>query len=298
MSSANDAAPAYQGSTYNELRTQLLSDPYTGPLPTHDVTIGSMIERGQNLLLRDSRWLISREEDLTPPQQKLLNPIGITFFGKWKITEDLGYTGAFSKGTEHLIIVRFSNQMTAKDRGTRRGFGFAGKIFPTLDPNERVKTVNFTLIDNLGGTFAKHATDVALTNEPPLGLNLGMIPFFFVVTNVVAVFNIVNRPSLYRAIYQIAEAGLKPGETAKQPKWMQITTDPSIPKNDSKDFRDELRLKNYPGGILRFIISVAPPGKKRVWQELGHIEVNEDVLSFTGDKRMRFHHNPGRGIPE
>lgn len=293
-----DTSGTYEGSRFSEVRAQLLSDPYT-TLPYHKVTIGSMFEAGKNLLLSDSKWLISQGHDLVPPFQKLLNPVGICFFGRWRITEETPYTGCFRTGVEHLIIVRCSNQMTTTDRGTRRGFGFAGKIFPTLDPGERVKTVNFICIDNLGGTFAERYTDVALTNEPPLGLNFGMIPFAFVAANVVQVFNRVDQPPNYRPLYQLSQQGLQPGETARGPKWIQITTDPSVGKSDAVDFRDELRLKNYKEGVLRFIVSGADREEKgeRLWRRLGVIEVNEEACSASGDRRLRFHHNPNRGHP-
>jgi hypothetical protein len=224
--------------------------------------------------------------------------VGICLFGKWKITEDTGYTGCFRGGVEHLIIVRCSNQMTTTDRGTRRGFGFAGKIFPTLDPDERVKTVNFICIDNLGGTFADRYTDVALTNEPPLGLNFGMLPYTFVVLNVLQVFNRIDNPSNYRPIYALSEQGLEPGETAKGPHWIQITTEAGIGKSDAVDFRDELRLKNYKDGVLRFVVSVAdkkPSSKERLWRRIGQIDLNAEVCSSSGDHRLRFRHNLNRG---
>ncbi|SRR6266498_971104 len=286
---------SYQGSRFNDVRAQLHRFPYMGALPHHKVTIGTMIKAGMNLLFQDSKWLLRNELDLTEPIQKLLNPVGICFFGKWKITETTDYTGCFRGGTEHLIIVRCSNQMTTTDRGERRGFGLAGKIFPTLDPNEQVKTVNFITIDNLGGTFAKHYTDVALTNEPPLGLNFGMFKYLFVVLNVLAVFNIVDKDANHRPLYQLAEQGLAPGKTAKTPHWIQITTDQSIGKSDAADFRDELRLRNYKDGVLRFIISTADKGKTRNWRQIGHIELNEEVLTYTEDHQLRFHHNPNRG---
>jgi hypothetical protein len=288
----------YQGSTFNEVRAALRSDPYTGPLPHYNVTIGSMYKGGKNHLWPDSKWLLQQDDDLVPPMQKQFNALSICFFGKWKITEDLGYTGCFRAGTEHLIIVRCSNQLTTTDRGTRRGFGLAGKIFPTLDPDQRVKTVNFLTINDLAPLFIDHFTDVALTNEPPTSLTFGLVPAILVLTNILATFFLLDLPAIYRPIYALAEEGLKPGEVPRQPKWIQVTTDPSIGKSDAVDFRDELRVKNYKDGVLRFIVSVAPPppsGKKRVWRPIGSIELNEDVCSYSGDHRIRFRHYPNRG---
>ena len=292
-----DAPGTYQGSRFNDVRAQLLSDPYT-TLPYHKVTIGSMFKAGMNLLFRASEWLLQRDDDLTPPIQKVLNPVSLCLFGKWKITEDTPYTGCFRTGTEHLIIVRCSNQMTTTDRGTRRGFGLAGKIFPTLDPDERVKTANFICIDDLGGTFAEHYTDVALTNDPPTTFNFGMVPFLFVILNVIWVFNRVDTSPNYRPLYALSEQGLKPGETAKGPKWIQITTEQGIGKSDAVDFRDELRVANYKDGVLRFVISAADTkvGRKGYqWRRIGVIDLNEGVCSASGDHRIRFRHYPNRG---
>lgn len=287
----------YQGSRFSDVRAQLLSDPYT-TLPYHKVTIGTMFEAGKNLLLRESKWILQRQEDLVPPFQKLLNPVAICLFGRWRITEETPYTGCLKTGAEHLIIVRCSNQMTTTDRGTRRGFGFAGKIFPTLDPQERVRTVNFIGIDNLSGTFVEHYTDVAFTNEPPFGFVPALLPYALVAANILFVFNIVDQPSNYRPIHQLYEHGLAPGETPRGPKWIQITADPGIGKSDEVDFRDELRPSSYPDGVLRFFVAAAEAVKRkkdRVWRRIGVIELDEGVCSESGDHRLRFHHDRNKG---
>jgi hypothetical protein len=294
---ADSASGTYTGSRFNEVRAQLLSDPYT-VLPHHKITIGSMFKAGKNLLKSDSFSLVDRDADLVPPMQKLLHGVAICLFGRWTITEDTGYTGCFRGGANYLIVVRCSTLMSATDRGMRRGFGVAGKIFPTLDPNEVVKTANFITIDNLGGTFANHFTDVALTNQPPFGLNLGMIPMALVLANVFYVFNRADTQPDYRPIYALSETGLGLGETAKGPKWMQITTEDGIGKSDAVDFRDELRVANYKNGKLRFVISAADEKSAkgdRLWRRIGIIELTEDVCSQSGDHRIRFRHSPNRG---
>lgn len=60
-----------------------------------------------------------------------------------------------------------------------RSFGFAGKLFPTLDPNEllKVHTANFFLIDDLGGTTANHYTDVAMNFVTNSDNNLNRVEF-------------------------------------------------------------------------------------------------------------------------
>src|SRR6185436_20036082 len=128
---SDTTAGKYTGSRFSEVRAQLLSDPYTS-LPRLQTTIRSMFKRGMNLLKQDSLTRLREEADLVPPRPKLLHPAGICLFGKWMITEETGYTGCFSSGTENLIIVRCSTLLSQSHPGERRGFGFAGKIFPTL----------------------------------------------------------------------------------------------------------------------------------------------------------------------
>lgn len=289
--------PAYTGSSFREVREQLLSDPYPA-LPGHKVTIGSMFKAGKNLLLRDSGTILDKEADLVPPMQKLVHALGICLFGKWRITENTDYTGCFRSGVEHLILVRCSIQLSQPESGKRRGFGFAGKIFPTLDPNQKVKTANFITIDDLGGTFAKRFTDVALTNQPPTSVGFGLIPFAFVFANLLLTFRLTDTNAGFRPLYGLSQCGLPPGEAAKGPTWMQIKLADGMEKSDAKDFRDELRVANYKDGRLRFSISTtsekSPDGKLQ-FRRIGEIELTEDVCSESADHRIRFHHNPNRG---
>jgi hypothetical protein len=290
-------AGAYSGSRFSEVRAQLLSDPYT-TLPRPKVNIGSMFKGFTNLLRRDSLALLHQEADLVPPMRKLVNPAGICMFGRWKITEETPYTGCFRTGVEHLIIVRCSNQFSNTERGTPRGFGFAGKIFPTLDPDEMVKTVNFICIDDLAERHVKRYADVELTNEPPLTPNISLLYVALVAANIVWVFNRVDSTPNYRPLYALSGQGLAQGEKPKGPKWIGITTEEGIGRSDAADFRDELRVSNYKDGRLRFIVSAADEKSKdgkRLWRRIGVIELTEDVCSAGGDHRLRFHHDPNRG---
>lgn len=288
---------AYLGSRFREVRAQLLSDPYAIP-PKHKVTIGSMFKAGMDLLRRDSTTLLGQEADLVPSMQKLVNALGICMFGRWMITEDTGYTGCLRGGTDYLIIVRCSTTLSETERGAWRGFSLAGKIFPTLDPDELVKTVNFVCIDSLGGTKAQRFSDVGLTNEPDLGLNPGLLRYLLVAINGIRVFSSVGAPNaIHRPLYGLSEHGLAPGETAKGPKWIQVKVEEGIGKSDARDFRDELRVANYKHGRLRFSVAAADEKSaagERIWRRIGTIELTEDVCSESGDHRIRFRHLPNR----
>ena len=161
-----------------------------------------------------------------------------------------------------------------------------------------VRTANFIAIDVLGGTLAKRFTDVALTNQPPFGVNFGLLPLALVLANVVYVFARADSTPDYRPLNELSAAGLGPGETPKGPKWMQIAAEEGIGKSDAVDFRDELRVANYKDGKLRFAISVASeatPAGQRLWRRIGTIELTEDVRSESADHRIRFRHLPNRG---
>lgn len=295
--SATGAAETYTGSRFVEVRAQILSDPYS-VLPHHQVTIGSMFRKGINLLKQDSITLVDRDADLVPPMQKLFHAVGICFFGRWKITEDTGYTGCFRGGADHLIVVRCSTLLGQTHRGTRRGFGMAGKIFPTLDPGELVRTANFVCIDTLGGTFAERFANVALTNEPALGVNLGLLRYLLVVLNGVRVFTAVGAPNpTHRPLDELTEYGLAAGQAPRGPKWIQVKVEDGIGRSDAPDFRDELRVANYKDARLCFSVAVASetsPAGDRLWRRIGVVELTEDVCSASGDHRIRFHHPPNR----
>jgi hypothetical protein len=293
---AADNASTYKGSRFSDVRAQLLSDPYT-VLPRPQVSIWSMFKAFKNILMQDCITLVDREADIVPPMQKLLHGAGICFFGRWTITEETSYTGCLRSGSDYLIVVRCSTLLSHTDQGARRGFGFAGKIFPTLDPNELVKTANFVCIDNLGGTFARYK-DVALANEPVLGANLGLLAYPLAIINGLYCFRRAVTTPMYRPLYALTETGLRPGEAAKGPKWLQITAEEGIVNSDAIDFRDELRLCNCKDARLRFNISVADeraPSGERLLRRIGVIELTEDVCSFSGDHRIRFRHIPSRG---
>jgi hypothetical protein len=209
------------------------------------------------------------------------------------MTEESEYTGYFSKGSEALIIVRSSVLLYETTRGHNRGFAFAGKLFPTLDPNEAVETADFLTIDVLAGTRAAHYTDVSLTNEPPLGFNLEVVRLFGVVIATFGSFIHANFNPVYRPIYPVAELGLPMGLTSKAPKWIMIKAWPGSGQSDELDFRNELRVQNYANSTIRFNVSVAseklPDGEKN-WMYLGHIDLIESVVSDSCDHRLVFHH--------
>jgi hypothetical protein len=287
----------YKGSTFREVREQLFSDPYD-KLPTYTITLKSFFGLFRNKLFAACHRALNDPSDMLPRSQeiqKLVHPLGIALTGNWKITEENPYTGCFKQGFQALVVVRSSVLLYKTERGSPRGFAFAAKLFPTLDPDERVKTIDLFTIDVLAGTLSDYYTEVALTNEPPLGFNSDVFRLFWVVLVTFATFFRANFNPVFRPLYRLAEFGLKEGEQRNMPQWIMIKADPSCAKKaDKNDLRDELRVEYYPDRKLIFNISVAPrrllPDGQKDWKRIGRVELTESVTSHTCDHRLVFNH--------
>ena len=294
-----ETSNGYRGSTFREVRDQVWSDPYDA-LPTYTITLSTLYSGFRNLLLRAARRALTEERDLVPSFQRLVHPLGIALAGRWRMTQDSPYTGLFRKGTEALILCRSSVLLYKTLQGQYRGFAFAGKIFPTLDPDQRVETVDFFTIDVLAGTLAKNFTGVELSNHPPLGFNSDVLRLFWVVTATFTAFIIANLNPVARPVYQVAENGLREGETARTPRWMMVRGLPSCGRVDAPDFRDELRVEGYQDGKLIFEVFAADdelPDGRRDYRKLGDITLTESVTSESCDHRLKFKHPVLKGQP-
>jgi hypothetical protein len=285
-------ASNYQGSTFREVRDQVFSDPYV-TLPLHTITLGSFYHGFANMLLRATTRALNDQSDIAPYFQKLVHPNGVALTGTWNVTEGSNYTGYFSPGSRALIIVRCSTLLYKTTRGSYRGFAFAGKIFPTMDPDERVRTADFLTIDVLAGTKAAHYTDVALTNEPPLGFNSDVIRMLGVVIATFGTFIHADYNPVLRPTYPVGELGLPEGATANSPRWIMLRACPGCGQSDEADFRNELMVENYADNMLRFNLSAAADRLltgERDWRYLGHIDLTESVASESCDHRLVFQH--------
>ena len=296
LASASSAL-AYEGSSVDQVWGQVTSDPYEKPHYT--VTLKSLFSWGRNLILDAGQRTVSDREDLLPRFNKLVHSNGICLKGEWNVTEDSQYTGLFTKGARALIIARASTAFGDTEVGKYRGFGLAGKLYPTLNPNEVVKTANFFAIDDLTGTLTPHFLDAALTNEPALSLRPDLIKLAPIAAAVGSAFARADVNPNIRQVYELSEAGLAAGETAVTPQWMQVVGSVDQPRVDAADFRDELLVNNYPEQKFRFDISVASEkdaaGKKN-WQTIGYIEFTESVVSDSCDHALHFHHPRFKGV--
>ena len=175
--------------------------------------------------------------------------------------------------------------------GSTRAFGFAGKLFPTMDPKKTNKqaSANFFLIEDFGGTDAKHYRDATLTNEPSVSLTMEAFKNMAYAIKISNAFSAADKNPSIRQLYQISYLGENADAKLLTPKWMKIEAADSK-RVDEEDFREELRIQN--AETLTFDVSVASAmvGDAKDWKKIGTIKLNESATSSTCDKRLHFHH--------
>lgn len=266
----------YHGTTYQYVKDAAWSGPYE-QLPTHKgLRPGKFIQ-----FLNDSARNMHDRRDIRPKYDKLIHSHGICFAGTWRIDQNSPYTGYFKKGSEGLLIARGSVAGPLTKRGFLRSFGFGGKIFPTLRTDEWVWPANFVTVSHLSGSKATHITDIEMTNSPSVGYD----PIANIINRVI--FRFMDTRPGYRQLYPISTLGLQPNEKAITPDLMMLKVNDRMPKIDKADFRDELRLINYPDQKLIYDIYVKNFDEQD-WQRLGVIEFTEDTISEGSDKRIHF----------
>jgi hypothetical protein len=294
MISSHASAEYYNGSSFNGVWDILTESPYSN-LPQKKVTFGSFFSRGVNLLQQSSKRTVSNQNDILPYFNKLLHPNGVCLSGEWNIQKENEYSGFFKKGSKGLIIARASTTLSNTRAGSYRGFGLAGKIFPTNNQNSTVKTANFFLIDNLVGTYAKNFTRVDLTNQPglfpPFSFSIPfLIPVGIAASKALSAADI--NPGI-RQVYSISQLGEHLSSNIKTPKWMKFSGVKNETISNQKDFREELREHILISNKLTFKISVASKtdetGKK--WKDIGEVIFRDTIASEGCDHRLHFHHN-------
>jgi hypothetical protein len=266
----------YDGSTFREVKDVAFSGRYAD-LPKHR-GLGPF-----NFLqfINDSARNLFDKRDVRPYFDKLIHSHGICHAGVWRITEPSRYTGYFAQGAEGLLIARLSVAGPQTTRGHRRAFGIAGKVYPTLDPDVKCKPGNFVTVSFLSGNKDKHVTDIEVTNMPGIGLDPG--------ANFVnrVIFRMMDTRPGYRQLYPISTLGVPAEGPVVTPDLFRLKVADGTPRINAADFRDELRLHNYPGGRLVYTIDVRNFDEPD-WTRLGAIELTEDAVSEGGDKRIHF----------
>ncbi len=290
---------SYKGSRFSDTWSTVLEGPYQN-LPQEKVTVRSFMSGVLNNLQKASERTLATGDDTLPYFQKLLHPNGICMAGTWNITEPSRYSGYFKQGSQGLIILRGSAALSQINRGEKRSFGLAGKIYPTIDPNHQkpLKTANFFTIDNLAGTYSKNFLDSPMTNDITsigFGLdNLSQLGILNAANNAFsAAEKTLNRVLSVRQLYQVSELGEQDPKSAITPLWLKVAGRPET-RSLNKDFRDDIRVP-LRTGILYFDIFVSSEGnlgKDKVWQKIGYIAVDQESTSEGCDHRLHFQH-PG-----
>ena len=319
----------YRGSRFAEVKSALFGNPYQKvwgaadepPLPTYRATNRSVLAgslpggRPPQFDMACIRTLDSgadlRWGEDGKGFRRLVRPAGVCALGAWEISEDNPYSGYFKNGSKGLVILRISEGIHMTLRGIRRSYGIALKLYPTTDESHQqpLETANVLLSDDLGGSTASRISEVGLTNAPHItGLNRGtQIP---ILLKEGLAFVIVDRQSMMRQIYPIAELG-KPGtESTCSPDYMRLKVSAGHPVAEEDDVRDEIlahlfdKGDSIPRRMLNFDIAVSdtgkssgfvffPKGQRQIisdWRTIGKISLNNAVASYNGDFVIHFRH--------
>ncbi len=274
----------------NERALRELQVYQSGQLPQYPVTGATFFWHGIDVLFSSAMRTLTDTVDYYPRLDKVVHPNGICFGGTWNIDQGTVYTGAFRTGTQFLFIGRASAALSETRRGSPRAFGFAGKVFPTLDPNTPVNTASFFTVDMLAGRNADHFTDVSLTNEPETGFRWDILNLAF---QTFVAFSKADANPGFRPLNVLAEAGELTSTAPRIPHWMKLSPSAGTPKIEELDFRNELNIaQHYPNG-LRYDISVSdvsPDKNSGHWRRIGFIDLRESVVSYGCDRQLHFHH--------
>jgi hypothetical protein len=321
-----DEDRAYKGSRFSDVVDALFANPYQRvwggagepPLPVGEVTfrsvVGGIFSR-HDLFRRASERTLDSGADLRwgadrKGFRRLVHPNGVCLIGQWRIVEETGYSGYFSKGSTALVVARYSTCCTETKRGRTRSLSMVGKLFPTTDPRhtQPLRTANFITQEDIGGAETEFINDAELRNAPdttvtrrgagaPLLLVIGLT------------FNRVDQQPSLRQVYPIAELG-KPADAPTQaPAFMRLLVAPHQPRiaGADLDFRDEIMAQIFDRGdpvpkrTLTFTIEVTDHGQTtgpalklrrtfQDWRAIGSLVFDNAVISYNGDSVIHFTH--------
>ncbi len=260
-------------------------------LPQYKVNSSSIFEFGTSQLESDAHRTFKEKADYLERLPKLVHSNGVCVTGTWDMNTDNVHTGAFSAGRKSLFVGRISVAMEETSRGSKRGFGFAGKIFPTLNPDEIVATENFFSVDVLMGTKVPKFLETSMTNEPELGFDLWAISLGL---KIAKVFSKADSNPGFRSVQNLSMQGLEAGSDFKGPHWIRISADSKTILNNQADFRNEVLQAVKDNGVLTFDIMGSDKSKDRSqiseWKLLGKIKIDTAKVSYGCDRRLHFSH--------
>jgi len=274
--------------SFEDVWTQVKSDPYE-ELPQMEVSYFKL--SGEHGISQSAERTLNENADLLEPFEKLAHPNGICFKGVWKVEVENPYSGYFKKGSEALIIARASTAMSNTQSGSTRAFGFALKLFPTMETQKLNSTpsANFFLIEDLGGSDAVHYLDVSLTNEPTISVTLEAVLNAAYGVKVARTFAQADKNPSIRQLYEISYLGESKSSKVITPKWLKIEA-ASSKRVDAKDFREELKIEKKEELVFNVFVASRVINEKKEWLKIGKISLNESSISDSCDRRLHFHH--------
>ena len=323
-----DQDRAYNGSRFAEVRDAVFTNPYqqvwglegANPLPVYQVTLRSVLH---GVLSFGKRYLFQQAVARTVDShadlrwgangkgfRRLLHPNGVCLTGRWQITEETEYSGYFRKGSEALVVGRYSTCCTETRRGHTRSLALVAKLFPTTDANhtQPLRTANFFTQQDIGGDNTDYINDAELRNAPDVHVRRrgGGVPILLVTG---LVLNRVDKEAGERQLYQIAELGKPDNEPTRAPRFMRLLVASDQPKidGDALDFRDEVMAQIFDRGdatpkrTLRFDIEITDDGSTHGpgfsqnvsfsnWRRIGQLTFDNAVASYNGDFVIHFNH--------
>ena len=302
MALAHADSAVYQGSSFNEVRSVIMGDQFvpsrenekrewtvyqTNNLPQYQVNSETLFKAAIPLEV-DAKRTVDEKFDYYDRLEKKLHSNGVCLMGEWQINYPSKYSGYFKNGSNGLFVGRVSTTMEHTKAGEKRGYGFAGKVFPTMDPDQVVKTANFFTVDVLMGTYSNFL-DTNLTNEPETGFDLSVI---WLGLKIASALKTADENPSFRPMTPISK--LNEQDKIVTPHWMRITPYKTTIKNDKKDFRYEVIKALRDNKKLLFKIEVSDTTKDRSersgWNQVGTITATEAVVSYGCDRRLHFAH--------
>jgi hypothetical protein len=318
----------YAGSRYREVVDALFANPYQKRwgvpgeplLPQNEQTIRTVFgglfshARSSGFQQASERTLDSGADLRWGPDgngfNRLLHPNGVCVTGRWHITEDTHYSGYFAKGSEALVVARYSSGAGGNRRGRVRSQALVGKLYPTTDPEHAspLRTANFITQEDIGGTRSGSINAAELRNAPDVTV-FRRGPAGTLLIKVASVFRRVDQEPAVRQLYPLAELGKSTGEPTRAPAFMRLlvaSNHPVIPGEDL-DVRDEVMAHIFDPGdptpkrTLTFTIDVTDDGSRsgtpfrvrrtfRNWRRIGTIVFDNAVISRNGDAVIHFRH--------
>lgn len=317
---------AYRGSRYAEVREAIFANPYqpvwgapgAPPLPHYKTTLSSVLRGlfsfGHYRFAQAVARAVDSHADLRwGPDRKgfrrLIHPNGICLTGTWTISEETGYSGYFARGSQALVIARYSSRLPRRGQKTR-SLALVGKLFPTTDPDHKqpLRTAGFITQEDLGGDYTDYVNDAELRNAPNVspwrqGAGLPIL----LVTGVVL--TLVDKKATRRHVYPIAELGKPANQPTHSPSFMRLLVAPEQPRiqGEGLDFRDEIMAQIFDRGDptpkrrLKFFIEVTDDGavsnflgvtrwRLENWRRIGTLTFDDAVVSYNGDHVIHFNH--------